>query len=65
MNNNNNQQVTTPLPSREGQGGGSLVRLGKHNRLTVLREVDFGVYLDAGEVGDVLLPKRYVPKGTK
>ncbi len=65
MNNNNNQQVATPLPSREGQGGGSLVRLGKHNRLTVLREVDFGVYLDAGEVGDVLLPKRYVPKGTK
>ena len=33
--------------------------------MQVLREVDFGVYLDAGEVGDVLLPSRYIPKGTK
>ena len=33
--------------------------------MEVLREVDFGMYLDAGEVGDVLLPKRYIPEGTK
>lgn len=39
--------------------------LGKRNRLEVLREVDFGLYLDAGEIGDVLLPSRYVPEGTK
>ena len=42
-----------------------MIRLGKRNRLEVLREVDFGMYLDAGEVGDVLLPKRYIPEGTK
>lgn len=41
------------------------IRLGRRNRLEVLREVDFGLYLDAGEIGDVLLPRRYVPEGTK
>ena len=41
------------------------IKLGKRNQLTVLREVDFGLYLDAGEIGDVLLPSRYVPEGTK
>lgn len=42
-----------------------MIRLGKHNDMTVLREVDFGLYLDGGEVGDILLPKKYVPEGTK
>ena len=41
------------------------IRLGKRNQLEVLREVDFGVYLDAGEIGDILLPKRYVPRDCK
>jgi predicted RNA-binding protein (virulence factor B family) len=30
-----------------------------------LREVDFGVYLDGGDIGDILLPKRYVPANCK
>ena len=42
-----------------------MIRLGKYNDMEVLREVDFGVYLDGGDIGDVLLPKRYVPEGTK
>lgn len=43
-----------------------MVELGKMNRLTVVKRVDFGVYLDGGEVhGDILLPSRYVPEGTK
>lgn len=42
------------------------MNLGKINRLTVSRAVDFGLYLDGGEVhGDILLPQRYVPQGTK
>ena len=41
------------------------IRLGDYNRMTVVREVDFGVYLDGGEEGDVLLPARYVPDGCK
>lgn len=36
--------------------------LGKRNKMTVVREVDFGVYLDGGDMGDVLLPRRYVPR---
>lgn len=41
------------------------LQLGKINRLRVAREVEFGLYLDGGPTGDILLPKRYVPKGTK
>ncbi len=41
-----------------------MVKVGEYNTLQVLREVDFGVYLDDGSEG-ILLPKRFVPKGTK
>lgn len=41
------------------------IRLGDYNRMTVVRTVDFGVYLDGGEEGEVLLPARYVPDGCK
>jgi predicted RNA-binding protein (virulence factor B family) len=39
--------------------------LGRQQRLTVIREKEFGLYLDAHQFGDILLPKRYVPQGTK
>jgi len=38
------------------------VELGKFNVLEVVKEVDFGVYLDGGESGEILLPTRYVPE---
>lgn len=41
------------------------IRLGEVNRLKVVREVDFGMYLDGGVDGDVLLPRRYVPAGCR
>lgn len=41
------------------------LKLGKRNQLKVLREKEHGVYLEGGEIGDILLPKRYVPEGTK
>jgi len=41
------------------------IQLGRRNQLEVLREVDFGLYLDGGEMGDILLPQRYVAEGTK
>ena len=42
------------------------INLGKMNRLTVVKVVDFGMYLDGGDVhGQILLPSRYVPEGTK
>lgn len=37
------------------------IELGKFNRLEVIKEVDFGVYLDGGDSGEILLPTRYVP----
>jgi len=40
-----------------------MVELGKHNELAVVKELDFGVYLDGGEdFGEILLPRRYVPR---
>ena len=41
------------------------LKLGKRNLLKVVREKEHGLYLDGGEIGDILLPKRYVPTGTK
>lgn len=43
----------------------SHIKLGKYNRLTVVKTVDFGVYLDGDEDGEILLPQRYVPEGCK
>ena len=37
-------------------------KTGKYNQLEVVKEVDFGVYLDGGDDGEILLPTRYVPK---
>ena len=37
------------------------IELGKFNHLEVVKQVDFGVYLDGEESGEILLPKRYVP----
>ena len=43
----------------------SHIKLGEYNLLEVVKEVDFGVYLDGSEDGEILLPTRYVPKGCK
>lgn len=37
-----------------------MVKVGEYNTLKVLRQVDFGVYLDDGGEG-ILLPRRFVP----
>lgn len=37
------------------------IELGKFNRLEIVKEVDFGLYLDGGDDGEILLPARYVP----
>ena len=41
-----------------------MIKVGEYNNLKVIREVDFGLYLDDGAEG-ILLPKRFVPAGTK
>ena len=35
------------------------------NTMKVVKEVDFGMYLDGGDEGEILLPSRYVPEGCK
>lgn len=41
------------------------IELGKYNTLKVVKKVDFGMYLDGGEEGEILLPSRYVPEECK
>jgi len=44
---------------------GTMLEIGKMNTLRVVKEVEFGLYLDGYEKGEILLPKRYVPEGTQ
>ncbi len=39
-----------------------MANIGVINQLTILRHVDFGLYLDGGDSGEILLPKREIPK---
>jgi predicted RNA-binding protein (virulence factor B family) len=39
-----------------------MAEIGKYNKLRIVKEVDFGLYLDGGEQGEILLPKRYMPE---
>ena len=41
------------------------ITLGAYNLLKVVKKVDFGMYLDGGGEGEILLPTRYVPEGCK
>jgi len=41
-----------------------MIQVGHYNTLKVLREVDFGMYLDDGNEG-ILLPKRFMPANLK
>ncbi|MBR9727786.1 S1 RNA-binding domain-containing protein [Shewanella intestini] len=38
-----------------------MIQIGKRYPLEVVKEVSFGVYLNADELGQILLPKKYVP----
>lgn len=54
-----------------------MIKLGDYNTLKVAEEARrrddhsftagelFGIYLDGGEEGEILMPKKYVPRGTK
>jgi predicted RNA-binding protein (virulence factor B family) len=35
---------------------------GHWNKLKVVKQVEFGLYLDGGEAGEILLPKRFAPQ---
>ncbi|MBN9229112.1 MULTISPECIES: S1 RNA-binding domain-containing protein [Legionella] len=40
-----------------------MIKVGQFNKLKMVREAPFGVYLQGGEWGDILLPNKSVPKG--
>ncbi len=42
-----------------------MIKLGEYNNLRVVKEVDFGIYLDGHEMGEILMPKQYVPEETR
>ena len=42
-----------------------MIEFGKYNSLRVIKEVDFGVYLDGDTEGEILMPIRYVPANCK
>ena len=42
-----------------------MINIGQFNKLRVIKEVPFGIYLDGGERGEILLPNKVVPQGTK
>ncbi len=39
-----------------------MLQVGKYNTLKYVKSVDFGVYLDGGEKGEILLPRKFVPE---
>ena len=39
-----------------------MLNLGDYNTLRIVKSVEFGLYLDGGEEGEILLPQRYVTK---
>lgn len=41
-----------------------MVKIGEYNVLKVIKEKPMGIFLDDGDIG-ILLPKRFVPSGTK
>ncbi|NUM32341.1 MAG: GntR family transcriptional regulator [Bacteroidetes bacterium] len=41
------------------------VDIGKYNNLEVIKILDFGIYLNGYEWGEILMPRQYVPTGTK
>lgn len=42
-----------------------MLQIGRQNRLTIVKHTDFGIFLDGGKFGNILLPKRYVTADMK
>ena len=42
-----------------------MVQIGRFNILSVVKTLDFGIYLDGGKLGEILMPTRYVPEDTE
>ena len=49
--------------SDRGLGWEAMAALGQRNLLAVVREAPPGLYLDGGNLGEILLPNRYITQG--
>jgi len=41
------------------------MQIGELNRMRVVKRLDFGIYLDGKELGEILMPTRYIPADCK
>lgn len=41
-----------------------MVKPGQYNELVMVKSTDFGIYLDGGDMGEILMPLKYVPPNT-
>jgi hypothetical protein len=39
-----------------------MTKVGTINKLPIVKQVEFGLYLDGGDLGEILMPSRYAPK---
>ena len=39
-----------------------MLKLGEYHTLRIKKRTDYGLYLDGGDEGNILLPNRYVTK---
>ncbi|HEY6225508.1 MAG TPA: S1-like domain-containing RNA-binding protein [Verrucomicrobiae bacterium] len=44
---------------------GLMASIGRRNTLKIIREAPPGLYLDGGELGEILLPRKYIPRDLK
>ena len=42
-----------------------MANIGQMNRVKIVKSLEFGLYVDGGDLGEVLIPKRYVPAGAE
>lgn len=42
-----------------------MIKIGQFNQLMMTKKVPFGIYLDGGDSGEILLPNKYVPADVK
>ena len=50
------------MPKTNRRTARALNGIGRTSTLEIVKQVDFGLYLDGGDFGEILLPVRYVPE---
>ncbi|GKT13032.1 MAG: hypothetical protein ISEC1_P2026 [Thiomicrorhabdus sp.] len=42
-----------------------MANIGQMNHVKIVKSLEFGLYIDGGDLGEVLIPNRYVPEGAE